>query len=56
MDEMINKEIDVHRKTVREVLDKVKYIVDFFQREYRWEKKQIEQLIDDLTTKFLKNS
>lgn len=49
------KEIHADDKTVRDVLDKVKYIVDFFQREYRWERKQIEQLIDDLTTKFLAN-
>jgi uncharacterized protein with ParB-like and HNH nuclease domain len=55
MVEILNRDIDAHRKTVREVLDKVKYIVDFFQREYRWERKQIEQLIDDLTTKFLNN-
>jgi len=42
-------------KSIREMLDKTKYIVDFFQREYRWERKHIEQLIDDLTTKFLAN-
>lgn len=47
--------IDANDRTVRQVLDKVKYIVDFFQREYRWERKHIEQLIDDLTTKFLTN-
>lgn len=45
--------IDANDRTVRQVLDKVKYIIDFFQREYRWERKHIEQLIDDLTTKFL---
>ncbi len=49
------KEIRADDKTIREVLDKVKYVIDFFQREYRWERKQIEQLIDDLTTKFLSN-
>ncbi len=32
-----------------------KYDVDFYQREYVWEKKQIEDLIDDLTIEFLKN-
>ncbi len=49
------KGIDANGKTLRDILDKVKYTVDFFQREYRWEKKQIEQLIDDLTSKFLSN-
>ncbi|RZN65486.1 MAG: DUF262 domain-containing protein [Candidatus Methanoliparum thermophilum] len=44
--------IDAKLKSVREVLDKKKYFIDFFQREYKWERKQIEQLISDLTTKF----
>jgi len=49
------KEIRAEDKTVRQVLDKVKYVVDYFQREYRWERKHVEQLIDDLTTRFLSN-
>jgi uncharacterized protein with ParB-like and HNH nuclease domain len=49
------KEIRADDKTVRDVLDKVKYTVDFFQREYRWERKHVEQLIDDLTSKFFSN-
>ncbi len=32
-----------------------KYDVDFYQREYVWEKKQIEDMIEDLTIEFLKN-
>jgi len=28
-------------KSIREMLDKTKYIVDFFQREYRWEREQV---------------
>lgn len=32
-----------------------KYDVDFYQREYVWQKKQIEDLIEDLTIEFLKN-
>ncbi len=44
--------IKADAKTVRELLDKVKYKIDFFQREYKWEAKQIEQLIEDLTEKF----
>ena len=39
-------------KRIREVLDKVKYQIDIFQREYKWERKQIDQLIADLTGKF----
>ena len=38
-----------------EVLFLEKYDVDFYQREYVWEKKQIEDMIEDLTIEFLKN-
>lgn len=31
-----------------------KYTVDFYQREYVWQEKQIEDLINDLSTEFLK--
>ena len=44
--------IKADAKTVRELLDKVKYKIDFFQREYKWQFKQIEQLIEDLTERF----
>lgn len=32
-----------------------KFDVDFYQREYVWQKKQMEDLIEDLSTEFLKN-
>ena len=32
-----------------------KYDVDFYQREYVWERKQIEDIVEDLTIEFLKN-
>lgn len=32
-----------------------KFDVDFYQREYVWQKKQIEDLINDLSTEFLRN-
>ena len=38
-----------------EVIFQDKYDVDFYQREYVWEKKQIEDMVDDLTIEFLKN-
>ena len=40
-------------KTVREMLKGVKYSIDYFQREYKWRDKQIRELVDDLTSKFL---
>lgn len=39
-------------KTVREVL-KEKYMIDYYQREYKWTNKQMGELIDDLSGKFL---
>jgi uncharacterized protein with ParB-like and HNH nuclease domain len=47
--------IDANDKSVRLVLDKVKYTLDVFQREYKWEKKHMGQLLDDLISKFLTN-
>lgn len=32
-----------------------KFDVDFYQREYVWQRKQIEDLLSDFTTEFLKN-
>jgi len=42
-------------KTVRQILDKTKYEIDVFQREYKWQRKHVEQLLADLETKFLSN-
>lgn len=38
--------------TLEDVLSNKKYSVNYYQREYRWGRKQIEQLIDDLTISF----
>ena len=40
-------------KTVRKLLKGVKYSIDFYQRDYKWQEKQIKELLDDLTVKFL---
>ena len=45
--------IDADDRTVFEVLNERKYTVDYFQREYSWEKKHIDQLITDLSSTFL---
>jgi hypothetical protein len=47
------KAIDGRARTVRELLDKAKYAIDFYQREYAWQEPQVRELIDDLTGKFL---
>lgn len=40
-------------KTVRELLKGMKYSIDYYQREYKWHDKQVRELVDDLTGKFL---
>ncbi len=38
--------------TLEDILSNKKYSVIYYQRGYRWGRKQIEQLIDDLTISF----
>jgi uncharacterized protein with ParB-like and HNH nuclease domain len=47
------KEILGKAKSVRELLKGVKYSIDYYQREYKWHDKQLRELIDDLSSKFL---
>lgn len=49
------REIDGTGRTVRELLAHRKYSIDYFQREYKWQKKQVEELIQDLAARFLEN-
>src|ERR1700733_5277973 len=42
-------------KTVRELLKGVKYSIDYYQREYKWQTKQIQELLEDLSVKFLED-
>ncbi len=45
--------IDADDRCVFDVLNERKYTVDYFQREFSWEQKHIEQLVTDLTSTFL---
>lgn len=45
--------IDGRARTIRELLDGAHYTIDFYQREYAWEARQVQELIDDLSGKFL---
>ena len=47
------KRIEGRARTVRELLDAAKYTIDFYQREYAWQERQVRELVDDLTGKFL---
>ena len=46
-------QIDARDRSLAMVLNDRKYTIDYFQREYSWEKKHIEQLVTDLTSAFL---
>jgi hypothetical protein len=50
-----SREIDGKGRTVREILAGRKYAIDYYQREYKWEQKQVAELIDDLADKFLES-
>jgi hypothetical protein len=49
------KEILGKAKSIRELLSGAKYSIDYYQREYRWQTKQMSELVDDLTSKFLES-
>ena len=46
-------EIQGKARTIRELLKGVKYSIDYYQREYKWKTKQVLELLNDLTNKFL---
>ena len=47
------REIRGDAKNIRTLLGGAKFAIDYYQREYRWETKQVAELIDDLAEKFL---
>ena len=47
------KEIQGEAKTIRKLLNAAKYSIDYYQREYKWQSKQLTELLDDLSTAFL---
>src|SRR6266513_1032757 len=50
-----SREIDGKGRTVRELLASRKYSIDYYQREYKWQQKQVVELLDDLAAKFLES-
>ena len=49
----IPKSIDAKDKSLREVMSGVQYSIDFYQRDYKWQTKQVDELVADLTARFL---
>ena len=49
------REIHGVSRTIRELLNGQKYSIDYYQREYKWQTTQVEELIDDLTNRFFQD-
>lgn len=49
------KEIQGDAKNIRSLLGGSKFAIDYYQREYRWETKQIVELLNDFCDKFLES-
>jgi hypothetical protein len=50
-----SRAIDGKGRPIRELLAGPKYSIDYYQREYKWQQKQVAELIDDLADKFLES-
>lgn len=49
------KEIKGKEKSIRMLLENARFSIDYYQREYKWQTKQLQELIEDLTEKFLES-
>ncbi|HXE71786.1 MAG TPA: DUF262 domain-containing protein [Candidatus Nitrosotenuis sp.] len=47
-----NRTIRADARTLRDLLAHRRYSIDYYQREYKWQTKQVQELIEDLTGKF----
>lgn len=48
----VPQKIDAYSKSIRMLLANEKYGIDYYQREYRWERKHIEEMLKDLEDRF----
>lgn len=44
--------IDPHYRSVQQLLKNASFSIDEYQREYKWEKRNVDELLDDLCAKF----
>jgi len=49
------KAIDGKARTISEILKGKRYGIDYYQREYQWKRKQVKELVEDLTDQFLQS-
>lgn len=55
MSQKLKNKIEAMDTSINALLKDQKFTIDYFQREYRWEKKHIKLLVDDLITTFLRS-
>lgn len=55
MNHQLKNKIEATNTNINSLLKDQKFYIDYFQREYRWGRKHIQLLIEDLTTTFLKS-
>ena len=48
----VASKIEAKDYSISDVLSNKKYTIDYFQREFKWQQRHIEQLIADLETSF----
>src|SRR6185437_12755975 len=53
--EIQRRDIDGKGRTLWELFDNRRYDIDTYQREYKWQTKQLVELVDDLSGKFLEH-
>lgn len=47
-----SRAIDGRSRTVRELLSGRKYAIEYYQREYKWRRKHVTELLEDLVSRF----
>jgi len=49
MDNRLKNKIEATDKSISSLLKDQKFFIDYFQREYRWQEKHIQLLVEDLS-------
>ncbi len=55
MNPKLKHKIEATDTSINKLLKDQKFYIDYFQREYRWKDKHIKQMVEDLTSTFLKS-
>jgi uncharacterized protein with ParB-like and HNH nuclease domain len=47
------KKVEGEAKKIRELLENSRFYIDYYQRDYKWQTKHVNELLNDLTERFL---